>query len=95
VGEDALMSIAFVAGGVAGFLGGMSFAIRQWLAAPALDDPIATGVRKQIKTVRDNRRLWCADSNLQCTSYAKVVTVDGEFEVIVRQPVADTEEVRP
>lgn len=49
-------------------------------------DPIADGVRQQMRTVKFNRRWVGAD--YEVTSIATASTADGEFEIVVRQPLS-------
>jgi hypothetical protein len=55
-------------------------------------DKISNGVRSQMRKVRDNLRF--AGEGFEATSHATVTTIDGEFEVIVRQPVPTTDSRR-
>lgn len=70
---------------LAGCLVGYVMGHRDGWQSHAAADKISNGVRGQMRKVAD--RLRFVGEGFQSTSYATVTTIDGEFEVIVRQPV--------
>lgn len=87
------MSVAVVQGTMTGFLWGLVYGAAlgfllgfnvAWRWLINLRDPLGDGVRAQIKRVRDHRKF--AGSDVKLTSYATVVTADGqEYEIEVKQ----------
>lgn len=73
------VSLAWLAGCGVGYVIGHNHGWRAYQAA----DKISQGVRGQMRKVRDNLRF--VGEGWESTSKATVTTVDGEFEVIVRQ----------
>lgn len=55
-----------------------------WMAHAAADK-ISNGVREQMRRVKD--QLQFVGKGFESSSHATVTTIDGDFEVIVRQPV--------
>lgn len=74
--------IGLAIGIASGFFIGVGWAVDQWNMRL---DVVSEGVRQQMRNVRRNRQFVGED--YEVSSYATVTTAEGEFDVIVRQPV--------